>query len=270
MKEWQCGVYMEIYFNELSLNELSQIQYQDFQRIKDVYVLLKSNGINTCRISNDDYRVFLDQIQGMGRTGLTFRNFMFSFFRVPYETPIIDEKQDQYLSHHWTLQEKDCYGLALAFIVDSMTLSTGNETWNQPFVQICRDDYPVTVRNLYGTETFYSHLPWLSEMEEIQLVECNIPPEKKKIDLSDDHGKDELMTFCKRIRNSQYICEIVNSTEFHSHQRRFIFDIRDDGIIEIVLPWTDAGYGVVVKTTGRNKRETRIIAEILKEKYGTR
>ncbi|MCI8639009.1 MAG: hypothetical protein HFG41_07690 [Coprococcus sp.] len=43
--------------------------------------------------------------------------------------------------------------------------------------------------------------------------------------------------------------------------------IRNDGLIEIVLPWTDEGYGVVVKTTGRTIRETKKISEIIEERY---
>ena len=37
---------------------------------------------------------------------------------------------------------------------------------------------------------------------------------------------------------------------------------------DIVLPWTDKGYGVVVKTTGRTLRETERIGEIIEERYG--
>ena len=43
---------------------------------------------------------------------------------------------------------------------------------------------------------------------------------------------------------------------------------RTNRLIEIVLPWTDEGYGIVVKTTGRNIRETRKIDEIINERYG--
>ncbi len=39
-------------------------------------------------------------------------------------------------------------------------------------------------------------------------------------------------------------------------------------MIEIVLPWTDKGYGVVVQTTGRTMKETELIGKIIMEKYG--
>jgi hypothetical protein len=39
-------------------------------------------------------------------------------------------------------------------------------------------------------------------------------------------------------------------------------------LIEIVLPWTDKGYGIVVKTTGRTIKETEMIGKIIMEEYG--
>ena len=51
-------------------------------------------------------------------------------------------------------------------------------------------------------------------------------------------------------------------------ERKFIKKIRDEGVIEIVLPWTDEGYGIVVKTTGRTINETEKISRIITEKYG--
>lgn len=101
------------------------------------------------------------------------------------------------------------------------------------------------------------------------MITCSDRPEDKRIKLRDDHGKDILKAFSDRLVNSEYVIEIINSMPFNSKNRRFIHKIREDGIIEIVLPWTDEGHGIVVKTTGRNLRETERIAEILKDKYGS-
>ena len=38
-------------------------------------------------------------------------------------------------------------------------------------------------------------------------------------------------------------------------------------LIEIVLPWTDEGYGLIAKTTGRTIAETKKIAEIIEEEF---
>ena len=40
-----------------------------------------------------------------------------------------------------------------------------------------------------------------------------------------------------------------------------------DGIIELVLTWTDEGFGMVAQTTGRNLRETEAIGRILAEDF---
>ena len=55
---------------------------------------------------------------------------------------------------------------------------------------------------------------------------------------------------------------------YNPYERKFIKRVRENGLIEIVLPWTDKGYGMVVKTTGRNLRETKRIAEIIEEELG--
>ena len=100
------------------------------------------------------------------------------------------------------------------------------------------------------------------------MTESGLAAEEKKISLRDDHGMNVLMDFSKRLVRSPYVTAVINSLPFNPTERKFIRKVRDDGLIEIVLPWTDKGYGVVVKTTGRNIRETKKISEILNEKYG--
>lgn len=102
---------------------------------------------------------------------------------------------------------------------------------------------------------------------DIELIECNIKPENKKIKLSDHHGIVVLSNFSKKLVNCKYVCEIINSLDFEPKSKKFIRAIKDKGIIEITLMWEDAGYGLVMETTGRNKRETEKIAKIIKEKY---
>ena len=54
---------------------------------------------------------------------------------------------------------------------------------------------------------------------------------------------------------------------FNNKLDRFIRRTYSDGKIELVLNWTDLGYGIIIQTTGRNKRETDEIGEILKATY---
>ncbi len=79
---------------------------------------------------------------------------------------------------------------------------------------------------------------------------------------------DVLQEFSKRLIHSPYLIGIINSLPYNPYERKFIKKIRENGLIEIVLPWTDQGYGIVVKTTGRTIKETEKIAEIIKEEFG--
>ena len=98
-----------------------------------------------------------------------------------------------------------------------------------------------------------------------------IEQERRKIEQERnmlEPGKDELKKFAKKIVYSPYIVEIVNSLPFNPKQKDIIRKYYPDGKIEIVLTRTDAGYGIVVQTTGRNLRETKAISNIIKKKLG--
>ena len=99
---------------------------------------------------------------------------------------------------------------------------------------------------------------------------CSTSAEDKKIVLRDDHGKDKLLEFSNKLVHSPYVVGVINSLPFQSHNRKFISKIRENGLIDIVLPWTDKGLGLVVQTTGRTRGETEKIADLLQEKYGYR
>ena len=93
------------------------------------------------------------------------------------------------------------------------------------------------------------------------------PPKEKTISLRDDHGKDTLSTFSKKIVNSPFVKGVINSLPFNPKQTNPIKECFDDGKIEIVLIKTDPGYGIIVQTTGRNIQETNRIGELFKKKY---
>lgn len=72
------------------------------------------------------------------------------------------------------------------------------------------------------------------------------------------------------LNNNPYVEGVLTSLPFKPKSREYILKVSDDGMVDIVLWWEDAGYSMRVKTTGRNAAETREIAKILKEKYGRR
>ena len=90
---------------------------------------------------------------------------------------------------------------------------------------------------------------------------------QKTIKLRDDHGKDILQEFSKKLCQSPYVVEIINSLPFNPKQTDPIRRTTEEGIIEFILTWTDAGLGVCIQTTGRNQAETNAIAIHLQKQY---
>ncbi len=259
---------MDLFFNELSVDERNSINQESISILVEIYRELQNYGITTCRIDSEDSFRLLQMIQDMPNF-MNVKNFYFSFFRAPYESETVERQQDIYLEHDWTYNSKACIGLALASVLDSAGLSIYEEKWNIAFVELKRDEDEVRVRNICKKEHVDQHIPQLQLDEEPELIECTLKFEEKRISLRKDHGQDVLMDFSRRLIRCPYVVGIVNSLPFSpNNRRRFIKRVHNDGLIEIVLPWTDEGYGVVVKTTGRNIRETERIGQIIYEEYG--
>ncbi len=92
-------------------------------------------------------------------------------------------------------------------------------------------------------------------------------PSRKIINLRDDHGKDILQAFSEKVCHSPYVKKIINSLPFNSKRTNPIRRTTDNGIVEFVLTWTDAGLGICIETTARNKAETNTIALHLQKQF---
>lgn len=108
---------------------------------------------------------------------------------------------------------------------------------------------------------------WLQERN-VDLVESSLPPEKKPSDVDGDHGQQLLKEHARLLNRHPYVDGVLTSLPFKPHSREYVLKIYDDGLLDIVLWWEDAGYSMRVKTTGRNVAETKEIAKILREKFG--
>jgi hypothetical protein len=257
---------LELFFNELSIEGAESISREAVLAFVKVYRALIKYEITTCRIASEDNHKLHQMIQSMPDS-FNIQNFYFSFFRSPYESEMVEQEQDEYLAHEWMHQGKPCIGLPLAAICDAAVLSIYAPLWNETIVYIARDGDEMPVRNIGTEQHVHIHMPQLQHREP-ELVESALQAEDKKISLRDDHGKDLLMDFSRRLIRCPYVVGVINSLPYNSHERRFIRRIQENGVIEIVLPWTDKGYGVAVKTTGRTKQETEKIGEIIEEMYG--
>ena len=259
----------EIFANELSFDEESLMDYDNIHELAHVREVLKQTGITTCRISNEE----IGKLYKVYQRDVKYRNvmdFVFSFFRAPYAgSHLVEKVSDEYILHRWVYRGESCEGLAVAFLTDTITLSINPKKWGET-IWFLRDEDKISVKNISSVEHYAIHKDWFEGIKPVELKTTSTPPMNKEISLRDDHGKDRLMAFSKKLVRSPYVEEILNSLPFNPNEKKFIKDIGNDGIIECVLFWYDEGFGIVVKTTGRNKRETELIAEILEREYGRR
>ncbi len=79
---------------------------------------------------------------------------------------------------------------------------------------------------------------------------------------------DSLRALWDKLRNCEYVESVINSLEFNSQGRSFIEKCFEDGKIHIRITDSGAGYGMVIQTTGTNLRATKMIGDIIAEKYG--
>lgn len=127
----------------------------------------------------------------------------------------------------------------------------------------------LTIRDNGITFSTIGQIIWKDYKQSLPLVliKSDKIPQEKPIKIREDHGKDILTEFSNKLCQCEYVEGIVNSLPFNPKESNFIHTIKDNGLIEVVLYWTDPGYGLVVQTTGKNKKETEEIAKILRRKY---
>ena len=109
------------------------------------------------------------------------------------------------------------------------------------------------------------------DFEEVPLPQASLlAPSEKKIHYRDDHGREILDAFAKRLVANQYVDEVVNSLPWHPECDHFILDVREAGIVNVCLHWHDRGYGLAVQTTARGKLQTQKVAELLERQFDQR
>ncbi len=211
--------------------------------------------------------------------GLEKQQIMSLISKKPFSNDFLDGSEvdiDSYVFSNIELgiDEDICTGLGLAHLYQTSTISLNTDIfWKNDRILLNILDYTteertsVSVSNCCLEELTEDFRTWLVENAEVVLVTTDLEPSDKLIHLRDDHGKDILDTFAKKLRNSNYVVSIINSLPFNSNTSRFIRKCYSDGKVEIVLHWEDQGIGMIVQTTGRTYHETIAIAELLKDKY---
>ena len=209
------------------------------------------------------------------------KNKILSVVKRPFVEEVLAEQAGDLTKYYYKnaeagIPESYCSGLATGHVKDSLCSSLSSQPfWDKTqigFHKIINDEFdtePVSANNVSKEE----HLAvegikeFIEYLGDVTLVETEIAPADKPIALRDDHGKDKLEVFSKKVRRSPHVLSIINSLPFNSKAINLIKEIYPDGKIEMVLYWEDKGIGIVIQTTGRNYRETEEIARILKDEF---
>ncbi|QIU96533.1 hypothetical protein [Bacteroides faecium] len=194
--------------------------------------------------------------------------------------PFIDdnsEEEERYIKNKFylTIDSKKTmvYGLAAAYLYNTIGINlNSSDYWNKLLYNLQiegEEQQEMDILSVCSEQDFSCEefINWSENIKEVELVECKILASDKKIHLRADHGSDTLVHFSKKICQSLYVKEVINSLPYNSHAVDFIHKVTATGLIEIVLTNTDKGLGIVIQTTGRTLKETEKIACLLQEKY---
>lgn len=279
---------MELFFNEISGYYKEVNLYGAKARMKNFLDLCKKakmEGFNLVRNNREfDFQELSDGYKisdwyGDATIPKNTKDFFLGYRKFPYETG--DEaSENQFVQATYRLNEPEevnysgavTEGLAWAYIRETLAVSFPvNTVWRKTSICLKKEkgaeNSLVLTNHASQLEHIAFHQAWIDLLKEIVLVETDMLPNQKKVNLRDDHGMDILNTFAQKLLQSPYVEGVINSLPFNPRERNFAKCAHSDGKIELVLIWTDEGFGMVVQSTGRNLRETEAIARILKEKY---
>lgn len=276
---------MNLAFNETSFqpyyNSTQELQSSFIELLKLFKSLQEEYGFQHLVFPVDIYQSqvlagqsFVQWVEGLH--GIP-KQAILSVIKRPFSNEELADREDQLNAFYFEnpelgIEQNYCTGLGLAYLQRTATLSLHSHAFwcadEIEFIKMVEIDSLVKVVNTsYCGALGTNFIRFAEANAKIELIETELTPAEKHIHFRDDHGTDILMAFAKRLVQSVYVTEVINSLEFNAHTSRFIRRISDNGQIELVLHWEDKGYGMVIQTTGRNHRETEKIAHILRDKY---
>jgi hypothetical protein len=278
---------MELLFNELSIIPLSENQHIANEKMKvfsEAVALARKNGFRNIRSHYAAYQIELsenynlhDWLNNKGVSEI-YRNNLYGMIIQPFINEDDEEIETEYLGSEYLFEDEssgitktECLGLASAYLYETPAISFASlSVWENKILQIIILSGEVLstgdVLNVSKKESFVENVitTFIENQAEIVLKESSIEPDSKKYHFSAHHGVNELTNFWKKLKSSPYVIE-SRSTDWGG--KKFIRKIDKTGVLEIVLTDSDRQYALWVQTTGKNYRETRAIAEILKEEF---
>ena len=167
----------------------------------------------------------------------------------------------------------DCIGFYAAFLNKSFCVSfCSDDFWKETKYKLTLEKQgKKTYKTVFGfsnSSQLYDDdfLEWSLDIP-TKIPESNLLPTNKDIKLRDDHGKDKLEAFAKRLINCPYVESIINSLPYNPYSTGKKHKVCDDGKIEFILTDTDKGLGLVIQTTAKTKLQTTWLANYIEKKF---
>lgn len=283
---------MEAYFNELSCYPLSTSVEKAKERAYKFVSLLsatKESGFNIVRCPDKgiaDILLCADySIADLCNANIrgSKEQLLLSMLRPPYFEPDSSE-EEEYIrgvfsivvpNHNGEEENKDAYGLSAACLKKSIGQNFCScEFWGEQKVYIVTNNSKQhKVLSFSVPEDFKSanYMQWRVDTQSRTFTNCGIHPENKICKLSSDHhGNRELKAFAKNsLFPLPYIKEVVTSIRYTPRSHTFVKNLQIEAYrIEVVLKWTEEGFGMVIQTTAQNELELRQMADELEKLFG--
>lgn len=273
-------------FNELSTNPLSKDKYEANTKVTEFVKTLgtaRKNGFDKIRSEFSAFQIKLSPDYSLrdwlndSSVSKELKDFLFGTIVTPFINEDDEDIGDNYIESYYYFENDDktkveCLGLTAAFLYDTLSISFNSDPiWrnNQLSIIVHQDETTTQeqVSNVFSKDCFEKEIisKFVENLGEVSLQETELLPNEKSITLfGDHHGKNDLQDLCDKLKNSPYVIE-MRSTNFGGNS--FIRKIRKDGTIDVVIMKRDERFALWIQTTGRNYRETKMIAENLEERY---
>lgn len=269
---------MDAFFNEESVP--GDVNDDSVNSLMEEYAAvvkqLKENGFGTVRYENglgeiklrNDYSMYQYISEHRDRQ---YVKVLLAFQSRPYIPDIEEEVIENYVSNDYYVitptGRSTSFGVISAAIYGSLAAGFRNSNWSCHSYVVEGGKDSISVHYVYS-ENCFSHAPivqWLNDVFPKELQKCPIAPNEKKIHLSQHHGYKDLNILAQRLVTSEYITEIINSTDRNSKIRDFI-ELGDNNQLIFTLHKA-GGFRLVAQTTARNMSELKRIAVILEKKF---
>lgn len=210
--------------------------------------------------------------------------FLFTFVRKPYlkdneESNFGDYDEVKYCSDEVKNTWRNCYGFYIAYILNSFAVSFDVPITNPCQLKLIRNKI-VNTKIVVDSEQIVeiANVSNVNQLDNDGFIihalsekEINVPKAGSNkvhtFTLPSHHGIKECQQHGEMLLQSPYVVDILNSIPFDSSEKQYIHNVYPDGIIEVRLHWTKAGYGLKIATSAQDIIEAWWIAKNLQHRF---